>query len=160
MDDEGRKAQRQPVGDRPKGASGSWLREPVAALLEDREVGLVPDHHTAALRHQVVPDMGFRSPARGASYEPSLPAQDAWLDEDLGWLEGRRGGKPEENIETSASEGLVGNREKEMATTAAPLRTMTSTFPLKYFISALAITWTFWWLVLIVAHVIFSHGRW
>lgn len=47
-----------------------------------------------------------------------------------------------------------------MTTTAAPLRTMTSTFPLKYFISALAITWTFWWLVLIVAPVIFSHGRW
>jgi hypothetical protein len=46
-----------------------------------------------------------------------------------------------------------------MATTAAPSRTMTSTFPLKYFISALAFTWTFWWLVLIVAPVIFSHGR-
>ncbi len=46
-----------------------------------------------------------------------------------------------------------------MATTAAPSNTKTSTFPLKYFISALAFTWTFWWLALIVAPVIFSHGR-
>jgi len=56
--------------------------------------------------------MGFRSPARRAGHAPALSAQDAWLDEPPGWLEGCRGGKPEENIETSALEVLVGNRRR------------------------------------------------
>jgi hypothetical protein len=51
--------------------------------------------------------MGLRSPARGAGHAPPLPAQDAGLDEVLGRLEGRRGGEPDENVETSALKGLL-----------------------------------------------------
>ena len=71
------------------------------------------------------------------------------MDETLGRLEGCRGGEPEENIGTNVLEVLVGKRDKKMVTTAALSRTMTSTFPLKYFDSAIAFTWTFWWLAVL-----------
>ena len=87
------------------------LRDPVAAPPEDREVGLVPGRHEATLRHALVPAMGLRPPGGGAGDTLPLPAQDAWVDEALGRMEGRRGGEPDENLETSALKGLVRERK-------------------------------------------------
>ena len=47
--------------------------------------------------------MGFRSPARRAGDAPALPAQDSRLDEVLGWLERRGGGKAEGGLGVNAS---------------------------------------------------------
>ncbi len=66
-------------------------------------MGPVPGHNPAALRHQVVLGMGFRSPARRAGDAPALPAQDARLDEVLGWLERRGGGEAEGGLGVNAS---------------------------------------------------------
>ena len=90
MDDGERKAERHAIGDPPQGASGRSLREPVAAPLEDREVGHIPEHHAEAVRHAVVLGMGFRPPGRGVGDAPPLSAHDARLDKAMGRVEGRR----------------------------------------------------------------------
>jgi hypothetical protein len=76
------------------GASGCYLREPVTAPLEDREVDCIPEHRTNALRNAVVPGMGLRPPGGGAGDAPPLSAHDARVDETMGRWKDVEAGRP------------------------------------------------------------------